>query len=268
MPLFIERRDHRRGRLTALWDLIFNGLRRTTRHADTFIAAVGVFLLGGLIVAAIGTWAFSEIAEHVIAGQTRQFDDAVLTWMGQHRVKWIEAMLLELTALGTASTVLVVVTVATLFLSLTRHRYSAFLLLVSTGGGLILNLVLKMYFQRPRPDIFVAVTSATSTSFPSGHAMNAAIAYGTVAYLAARLHPLRWARGLTLLVASVIILLIATSRLYLGVHYPSDVLAGLVIGTAWASFCMASLEAIQRLAERNAPEVLTKEEPAPRHDGS
>jgi undecaprenyl-diphosphatase len=96
--------------------------------------------------------------------------------------------------------------------------------------------------------------------------MNAAIAYGTVAYLAARLHPLRWARVLTLLIASAIILLIATSRLYLGVHYPSDVLAGLVIGTAWASFCMASLEAIQRLAEKNAPEVLAKEEPAPPHE--
>jgi undecaprenyl-diphosphatase len=268
MPLFIERRDHSRGRLAALWDVIFNGLRHATRHADTFVAAVGAFLLGGLIIAAIGTWGFSEIAEHVMKGRTQQFDNAVLTWMGQHRVKWLEAMLLEFTALGTASTVLVVVTVATLFLSLTRHRFSAFLLIASTGGGLILNLVLKAYFQRPRPDVFIAVTSVSSTSFPSGHAMNAAIAYGTVAYLAARLHPSRWARALTFLFAAAIILLTATSRLYLGVHYPSDVIAGLVIGTAWASFCMASLEAIQRLAQRNAPEVLKNEEPAPQDTAS
>ena len=93
--------------------------------------------------------------------------------------------------------------------------------------------------------------------------MGATITYSTVAYLAARLHGRAWARWLTMLVALLVILLIGVSRMYLGVHYPSDVLAGVIMGLAWAAFCMATLEAIQRFAERRAPELKQAEEPAP-----
>ena len=103
-----------------------------------------------------------------------------------------------------------------------------------------------------------------SWSFPSGHAMSAAVVYGTVAYLAARLQRRQLHRVLTMSAAAVIILLIAASRVYLGVHYPSDVLAGVIIGVAWAAFCMAVLEAIQLYGRRRAPRILTHEEPARR----
>jgi undecaprenyl-diphosphatase len=172
--------------------------------------------------------------------------------------------MLEITALGTATVVLMIVCVAALFLTLTRHKYSALLLLVATAGGLFLDLLLKLRFDRPRPHIFTWGTQAVSSSFPSGHAMSATIVYGTVAYLAARLQKRRWARWLTMLFAAIVIALICFSRLYFGVHYPSDVLAGVVIGLAWAAFCMATLEAIQRYAQRNAPEVTKDEAPAPK----
>jgi undecaprenyl-diphosphatase len=84
-----------------------------------------------------------------------------------------------------------------------------------------------------------------------------------VAYLAARLQKHNWSRWLTMLAAALVIALICFSRLYLGVHYPSDVVAGVVIGLSWAAFCMATLEAIQRYAQRNAPEVTKDEVPAP-----
>jgi undecaprenyl-diphosphatase len=87
--------------------------------------------------------------------------------------------------------------------------------------------------------------------------------YGTVAYLGARLQRNRRSRWLTLILAAVLITLICVSRLYLGVHYPSDVMAGATIGLAWASFCMAVLEATQLYAKRNAPQLLKAEEPAP-----
>jgi len=159
--------------------------------------------------------------------------------------------------------VLMIVVVAGIFLVLTGHKGSAILLIVSAAGGLVLNGVLKLGFDRPRPDVFVHSVHTVSSSFPSGHAMSSAIVYGTVAYLAARLHRRRWARWLVMLFAFIVIVLISASRIYLGVHYPSDVVAGVIIGLSWAAFCMATLEAIQRFALRRAPQILKDEEAAP-----
>ncbi|MEP6602290.1 MAG: phosphatase PAP2 family protein, partial [Nitrospirota bacterium] len=183
---------------------------------------------------------------------------------GAHHTKLLDGAMLEITALGTATVVMMIVCVAGLFLFLTQHKFSALLLLVATGGGLLLDLVLKLRFNRPRPHIFTwGVSQAVSSSFPSGHAMSAAIVYATVAYLAARLQKHRWSRFLTMLFAAIVIVLICFSRLYLGVHYPSDVLAGVIVGLSWAAFCMATLEAIQRFSQRNESEVTKDEAPAP-----
>src|SRR5205814_8400205 len=104
-------------------------------------------------------------------------------------------------------------------------------------------------------------TTATFYSFPSGHAMSATIVYSTVAYLAGRLQRTRAARLAITCVAAIVVSIICISRLYLGVHYPSDVLAGVIIGLAWAGFCMATLEAIQLYARNRAPRVLKHEHP-------
>jgi undecaprenyl-diphosphatase len=167
--------------------------------------------------------------------------------------------MLEITMLGTGLVVMTMVAVSALFLALSEHRWSALLLLLATAGGLVLNNVLKLTFDRPRPTVFEWGTHALSSSFPSGHAMSAAVVYSTVAYLAARLQRRRWQRTATMLVALVLIVLICVSRMYLGVHYPSDVLGGTVIGLAWAAFCMAGLEAVRVFARRFAPRELDHE---------
>jgi undecaprenyl-diphosphatase len=258
-----NRRSEDRGRLSAYSNPLYNALRASADRAGTLLGAVGIFLLAGLIVAAIGTWIFVELAEHVQMGASQAFDDAVLRWLGAHHTTAWDNIMIEITALGTGTVVMMVVAVAALFLVLTQHKYSAMLLLISTFGGLVLNLVLKLGFNRPRPTIFVPEVHAVSSSFPSGHAMSAAIVYGTVAYLAARLHKRAWARALVMLAALIVIVAICISRLYLGVHYPSDVLAGVVIGLAWAAFCMATLEAIQKFGARRDPKILEREKPAP-----
>lgn len=258
-----ERRSGPRGRLSAYANPLYNALRISADKAGTFIGAVGIFLVAGLVVAAIGTWAFEEVADHVTSGATQAFDEAVIRWMGAHHTRSLDALMIEVTALGTGTVVMMIVVVAALFLVLTQHKYSAMLLLVSTLGGLVLNTILKLGFNRPRPSIFLPEVHAVSSSFPSGHAMSAAIVYGTVAYLAARLHRRLWARFLVMLAAFIIILLICISRLYLGVHYPSDVVGGVAIGLAWAGFCMATLEAIQKFGVRRDPHILQHEKPAP-----
>jgi undecaprenyl-diphosphatase len=232
-------------------------------RAGSLLGALGIFLVAGVVIATFGTWVFSELSETVMAGKTQAFDEAVMRWIHTQHSSALDAIMIEITSLGTGMVVLMTVCVAALFLTLTRHKYSALLLLVATAGGPIIDTVLKMRFGRPRPHVFEWGTHAGSSSFPSGHAMEATIVYSTVAYLAARLHRRRWARWLTMSIAVILIALICLSRVYLGVHYPSDVLAGAVIGFAWAAFCMAVLEAIQKFSRRRAPELMKDEAPAP-----
>ncbi|HEX5075532.1 MAG TPA: phosphatase PAP2 family protein [Gemmatimonadaceae bacterium] len=264
MPVASERRHEDRGRSRVVWDVLFRGLRTSYDHAQSFGSAVGMFLIFGALIAVLGTYAFAELAKLVSGGHTQAFDDAVLLWMQHHQTPWLEGLMLEITMLGTWIVVLSIVSIAGLFLWLTRHRYSAVLLLVATAGGIGLNNILKVGFTRPRPHVFEWGTTANSWSFPSGHAMSATVVYMTVAYLAARLQKRHVARLATLAIAAALVALICFSRLYLGVHYPSDVIAGVIIGLSWAAFCMATLEAIQRFAKRNAKEVLKHEAPAPK----
>lgn len=244
-------------------ETVSSGLRRSIERTGTLLGGLGAFLVAGVVIAGIATWGFGEFAETVMAGQTQSFDDSVLHWMAGHHTATLDSVMLEITSLGTGSAVMMIVGVAALFLALTRHRYSAALLLAATGGGSLLNIVLKHYFERSRPHVFEWGTHALSSSFPSGHAMSATIVYTTVAYLAARLQSRVWERALTMFVAAVIILAISASRVYLGVHYPSDVAAGMIIGVGWSAFCMATLEAIQRIAQRTGKEILQDEAPAP-----
>jgi undecaprenyl-diphosphatase len=253
-----------RGKSRVAWHVIFGALRFIRRYATNIYAAFGIFLLSGAVIAVVCTWAFSEIAERVRQGSTQHFDDAAMHWIGQHQIPALQNVMLEVTALGTGTVVGMIVLISGLFLWLNQHKHSAILLIVATLGGLVLDQLLKIGFARPRPHIFEWGTHAASSSFPSGHAMSSIIVYGTVAYLAARLQQNVASRVLTLTLAVVIILLICASRLYLGVHYPSDVAAGLVIGLAWAGFCMAILEAAQLYAKSNAPQMLEDERPAPK----
>ncbi len=243
-------------------------LRVAFERAHTIVGGIGIFLVAGLVIGMAGTAAFVALADEVREGDTQAFDEAVIRWIQGHHSPLLDRVMIELTALGTGTTVLMIVVVAGLFLTLTQHKYSAILLLVATSGGLALNGILKLGFDRPRPSIFVPAVHTVSSSFPSGHAMSSAIVYGTVAYLAARLHRRRWARWVVMMFALVVIVLISFSRMYLGVHYPSDVLAGVIIGLAWAGFCMATLEAIQRYALRRAPRILEDEKAAPDADAS
>ena len=256
-----ERRARHRERLGFFWDPFFHGLRISLGHIRSFYAAVGIFITIGALLALAGTWAFASIAVHVRRGATQAFDDAILHWVAAHQVGWVHAAMLQVTALGTGVVVMMVVAVAALFLWLTRHKHSAALLLVTTTVGILINSMLKDVFHRTRPSIFPSGIEVFSSSFPSGHSMSAAIVYGTVAYLAARLQRHRWSRVVTAIVALLLIVLIAASRIYLGVHYPSDTVAGMVIGFAWAGFCMATLEAIQLVARRSAPQALEDEAP-------
>jgi undecaprenyl-diphosphatase len=247
-----ERRSARRmGWREPLRDLLFGGLRWIGRHVRGFHAAVGTFLAGGFVLSLLLLLAFAELAEEVMQGETHAFDEAVLLWLHGHARPWLTVAALEVTALGASLVVWMVVAVASVFLWMSRHRYSVALLWVAVVGALVLNNVLKALFDRPRPDLFPwRAPYAGHSSFPSGHSMTAMVVYATLAYLVARLEPNPVLRRLTLVVAAGVILLIGLSRLYLGVHYPTDVIAGYVTGLVWATYCALGIEVIRYFRHR------------------
>jgi len=259
-----DRRGAPRHHFALFWNLIFRALRKLGSHGRNFYAVVGIFLVVGALIAVGGTLAFAQLGDIVRQGRTQEFDTAVLRWIGARHTPFFTTVMNEVTPLGTGVVVLMVVGVTAAFLWGTEHKHSARLLLAATAGSILLNNVLKLYFDRPRPEVFERLTHAASSSFPSGHAMSATVVYGTVGYLLARLHKRAWSRALTLLFAVTMIVLICFTRLYLGVHYPSDVLAGIIIGLAWSGFCMATMEASLALARRRAPADVVEEAPAPK----
>lgn len=246
-----RRTGPRAGALLPLRDLLFGFLRWLGRHVSGFYAAVGAFLVLGMAAVLGGTVAFAALAHAVMEGRTQQVDDAVLRWMGSHGSPAMDGAMLEVTSLGGRVVVWVLVLVSSAFLWQARRRWSAALVWVAVLGSGLVNLVLKEVFNRPRPDVFPWRTPHVgNASFPSGHATTAIVAYGVLGYLLARGMKTRSARVVTWILAIVAVLAVGISRLYLGVHYPSDVLGGFATGGAWAFICGMGMQAVRYFARR------------------
>jgi undecaprenyl-diphosphatase len=192
---------------------------------------------------ALPLWAFSEIAEEVGEGDARWFDESVLLALRTSDPadpigpRWFELSVMDVTALGGFGVLALVTLLAIGFLLALKRWPDALLLLVATLGGTAISEGLKMGFNRPRPDLVAHIVDATSMSFPSGHAMLSAVTYLTLGALIARTQErLSMRRGI-LAAAILLTVLIGASRVYLGVHWPTDVLAGWCLGAAWALIC-------------------------------
>jgi undecaprenyl-diphosphatase len=260
MNRYPDRRNRDRSGWVAAWDATYHLLRLIARHARGFFAAVFAYVSFSFIVLVGAIWAFAEVAGEVLAGSTQALDEWVLTYVESHRSEILDHVALEITALGNFATLTVLVLVVSVFLWETRHRISVALLLAAMAGGGILNTLLKDIFDRPRPTVVEASTEVMTQSFPSGHAMAAFIAYAGVAYLAGRLGPTRALRVLTWAFAAILIVAVGASRIYLGVHYPSDVLAGYLGGLAWLAFVMSGIVAARFFARREPSEAARHEQ--------
>lgn len=254
-----ERRSSPRRGASVFADVLYGILRFIGRHVRGFYGAVITYLSFAFFVGIAAAWSFAVVADEVLEGDTQAFDERVLTWLDGHRTGWLDSLALEVTALGNGATLAVLVLAVSVFLWLTHHRYSVYLLLIAMAGGGLLNFLLKDLFGRPRPTVIDWGTHVSSPSFPSGHAMVAAIVYGTVAYLCGRLEPTPRLRWTTWTLAAVLILAIGASRVYLGVHYPSDVVAGYVAGLAWTALVVSGITAVRYFASRR-PEVVAEEQ--------
>lgn len=261
-----RRATPRRGTFRPLADALYGTIRWIGRHVRGFYAAVGLFLAVGLGVALLALGLLALLAEWMAAGAVDRWDVAALLWVRQHEHPLLDALAIVGAGLGSSAAAWIVIFAGTFLLWRTRHRYSAYLLWVSLAGGVVLNRLLKALFDRPRPDLFDGdlellrwtFSFPRSPSFPSGHALMAMVIFGTLAYLVARLEPTPRLRRLTFAAAALVILLVGLSRIYLGVHYPSDVLAGYLAGFVWATFAALGIEAVRYFRNRK-PEVIREE---------
>lgn len=197
--------------------------------------------LGAVAVALAGVVALaSEIAE----GDTRAFDGAIMTALRRSGdltqpvgPAWLQNTMLDFTALGGVS-VLTLLTILAVGLLLAQRKWRRALFLVGAiSGGALLNAGLKIGFARPRPELVAHLVKVHDLSFPSGHAMNSAVVYLTLGVLLARAENGRRIKAYILGGAVLLTLLVGCSRVYLGVHYPTDVLAGWTVGASWATLC-------------------------------
>ncbi len=160
--------------------------------------------------------------------------------------QWVEEAARDVTALGGHTVLTLLVSSVLGFLLLGRHYPAGLLVLIATSGGGLLSTTLKGVYSRPRPDLVPHLAYVNSSSFPSGHAMLSAVVYLTLGALLARLVEWRWAKLYCVGVAVVLTLLVGASRVYLGVHYPTDVVAGWSGGLAWAVLCWLVARFLQR----------------------
>jgi undecaprenyl-diphosphatase len=158
---------------------------------------------------------------------------------------WLEETMRDVTALGSIP-VLVIITLAVIgFLFITKKRHAAWMVGGSVFSGMFASSLLKWLFSRPRPDLVPHAMAVYTHSFPSGHAMLSAVVYLTLAALLARTQATVRAKRYLMVVAALLTLLIGMSRIYLGVHWPTDVLGGWAMGSSWALCCWLLMQWLQ-----------------------
>ena len=203
-------------------------------------------LLTALFLVALSVWGFLHIAEEMGEGDTRPFDTAVLLAMrvgDSHNPigpPWLEYAARDISALGGFTVLTLLTLLAAGFLLITKKAANAAVLLVAVLGATALSESLKLGYARPRPDLVAHAVETMGASFPSGHATLSAATYLTIGALLAHVQEQRRVKAYIHVTAIVLALLIGVSRVYLGVHWPTDVLAGWCVGAAWSILCVTA----------------------------
>jgi len=222
------------------------------------------WLLGLLVIAAL-VLIFGLIAEEVTEGDTGAFDRRVLLLFrspsNPSRLlgpSWLPEALRDLTSLGSVVVLSIIVLMVLGYLAMTGNRFAFASVLGAVLGGQVISTGLKTMFDRARPDLIPGAPHVFTASFPSGHAMLSAVTYLTLGAMLARLELRRAVKMYLLVIALTLTVLVGVSRVALGVHWPTDVLAGWCVGSAWALLCTtvtASFSTRDRPAAIESPEA-------------
>lgn len=188
-------------------------------------------LLAAFLAFGLGLTIFALIADEVHEGATTAFDSAILLWINARGNPGFDWFFIHITDLGGVTFLAILSVIITAFLIYKKSYYRALLMLAAVGGAAMMNLILKSIFERTRPDLWTHLVTEDNFSFPSGHAMgSSAFAFAIIAILwGTKWQPLAIGLGI------IYIFFIGFSRLYLGVHFPTDIIAGWALSLAWVS---------------------------------
>ena len=238
--------------MNSTWHERWSSIRKSIR--------IELGLLLALFAVAGGIWGLVQIAGEVVEGETEAFDKALLLAFrtgGNAALPigpaWLPEMARDITALGSLGVLSLVIVIVIGYLIIVQKRAAALLVFVAVVGGQVISTLLKVGFERARPDLIADAPKVFTASFPSGHAMLSAVTYLTIGALLMRVEANARARIFVLGVAVVLTMLIGLSRVYLGVHWPTDVLAGWCVGAAWAMLCWLVALWLQRKGQVESP---------------
>ena len=217
------------------------------------LASMERLTLIAVIGGAAALLGFAKLADAVMEGRTRGFDERLILALRTPGnpadplgPRWLEEMMRDFTGLGSTGVLAVMVLAVVGFLVMTAKRHAAATVLLSVVGGVLVSQALKWMFARPRPDLVPHGAEVYTASFPSGHSMMSAVVYLTLGALLARTQAGHAVKAYILAVCVLLTTLVGVSRVYLGVHWPTDVLAGWALGGLWALACWSLMLWLQR----------------------
>lgn len=210
-------------------------------------------VLVALVLAAAAVWGFAELADEIDEAGAGTVDARLLLAFRASGDPtdplgpgWLEELARDVTALGSLGMISFLTLATAGFLVLQQKKHIALYLVLAVGSGVLISMALKAGFSRPRPDLVPHAARVYTSSFPSGHSMTSAVTFLTLGALLAGTQP-RWRLKAYFLVLAVLLtILVGVSRVYLGVHWPTDVLGGWTAGSAWALLCWVVAERLRR----------------------
>jgi membrane-associated phospholipid phosphatase len=207
-------------------------LRSNSQNLINSLKRQGLWLIGYLLILSMVIWLSTEVWEK----EAFSFDRSLLLWIHQFANPQLDGLMLFITALGDPAMVITVFISTIAWLGMKRRYTDVIRFTIACTGGVVINQVMKLFFAKPRPELWPRLISETSFSFPSGHAVGSMVVYGFIGYILAREFPIY--RRYIYTAASILIIAIGFSRLYLGVHYPTDIIAGYGVGILWLINCL------------------------------
>lgn len=225
----------------------FTPMSRRVSDVAASIAPRHGLALSAVLLMVLGTWAFITILDTVREGESQRFDNRVIEWCWHHKgPQWLQDCARDVTALGGFTVLALVVIAVVNFLLISRKRGGAALVIAATIGGVLISSMIKHLVNRDRPPREYQAAYVFTRSFPSGHSMLSAVVYLTLGALLAQVTKERVLKLYFISVALALTFLVGISRVFLRVHWPTDVLAGWTAGLVWAILCLLIAHQLQR----------------------
>jgi membrane-associated phospholipid phosphatase len=213
---------------------------------------LGWYIAGGLVVALGLLWLFFLLSRAIFSNTFSALDNGLLMNLHQYENPVLDAIFWFFTTVGGIAGILIMTALVFAFLIWRKHYHAPWILALAVGGGVLINQGLKFFYERPRPDLWASDYRPATFSFPSGHAMTSFCFFAMLIWLGNKYISRTWLRRVWAVAMVFCILMVGLSRLYFGVHYPTDVIGGYIAAAAWIIAVLGGVAIYDRLHPHKA----------------